>query len=253
MFEHGGVTLSPYPTARSEVRPLRPTERGSLAERLAQVDQLRERVRRLERSAPTRRDLETVPALRSIVQIQAGGVYEIDPGMAGTSLAWGLLAGPSAAGEWGAVIGVPDFGAEAAAGLGVRLDRVICVPSPGEGWVEVLAALIDVVSVVVVRPGGRIAEGVAAKIAARLRTREAALISLGAWPRAEVRLRASQPRWGGAGQGEGHLRARLLRVEAGRGTAPVRRADVWFPAADLTLIAQAPMVTSVSNRHEVSA
>ena len=232
---------------------MRPAERGSLAERLAQVDQLRDRVRRLERSAPARRDLETVPALRSVVQVQAGGVYEIDPGVAGASLAWGLLAGPSAAGEWGAVVGVPDFGAEAAAGLGVRLDRVICVPDPGEGWVEALAALIDVVSVIVVRPRGRIGDGVASKIAARLRTREAALISLGSWPRAEVRLSATRPRWGGAGQGEGHLRARLLTVEARRGTAPPRRAEVWFPAADLTLVAQAPAVTSAPVLREVSA
>jgi hypothetical protein len=241
----GGVT----PAARTLARPSALTSESSAhspeVSRLAQIDQLRERVRRLERSAPTRRDLETVPALRPIVQLQAGGVYEIDPTVAGVSLAWGLLAGPSAAGAWGAVVGVPDFGAEAAAGLGVRLDRVICVPDPGQGWIDAVAALIDVVSVLVVRPTGRIGDGVASKVAARLRTREAALISLGPWPRAEVRLSATRPRWGGAGQGEGHLRARLLNVEARRGTAPPRRADVWFPAADLTLIAAAPMAPAV--------
>ncbi|MFT4263783.1 MAG: hypothetical protein QM572_10405, partial [Nocardioides sp.] len=71
--------------------------------------------------------------------------------------------------------------------------------------------------------------------------REAALVSLGPWPRAEVRLRVDAIRWGGAGAGEGHLRARVLGVEARRGTAPVRRADLWFPAADLALVATAPL------------
>ncbi|UDY24823.1 hypothetical protein [Nocardioides sp. Kera G14] len=220
---------------------------------LEQLDQLRERMRRLERAAPQRRALETLPVLRDLVQLQAGGVYEVDPGAGGASLTWGLLAGPTAAGEWGAVVGVPDFGAEAAAALGVRLERVICVPEPGEAWLEAVAALVDVASLIVVRPptgrAGRVSEAVAGKLAARLRTREAALISLGPWPRAEVRLTASAPRWGGAGQGDGHLRARLLSVEARRGTAPARRVDLWFPAADLTLVAQAPREEVAGRAH----
>lgn len=251
MFEHRRVTSS----APTPIQPLRRGERGDLADRLAQLDHLRDRVRRIERTAPSRRSLETLPVLREIVQLAAGGVYEVDPGAGGASLAWGLLAGPSAAGEWGAVIGVPDFGAEAAAAMGVRLERVICVPEPGEGWLDAVAALIDVVTVLVVRPQGRVSEAVASKIAARLRTREAVLIALGPWPRAEVRLTATRPRWGGAGHGEGHLQARLLSVEARRGAAPTQRADLWFPAADLTLVAAAPAPAVVAHQpwQEVSA
>ncbi|MFT4262481.1 MAG: hypothetical protein QM572_03800, partial [Nocardioides sp.] len=79
---------------------------------LDQIAELRERMRRLERSAPARRELETLPVLRGLVRLQAGGVYEVDPSGGGASLAWGLLAGPSGAGAWAAVVGVPDFGAE---------------------------------------------------------------------------------------------------------------------------------------------
>lgn len=228
-------------------------DHGRVDTRLDQIAELRERVRRLERSAPQRRTLETLPALRGIVQLQAGGVYEVDPAAGGVSLAWALLAGPSAAGEWAAVIGVPDFGAEAAAALGVRLERVICVPDPGESWLEAVAALIDVVSIVVVRPPGRVGEAAAGKVAARLRTREATLISLGPWPRAEARLRATQPRWGGVGRGEGHLRARVVGVEVRRGTAPPRRTELWFPAADLTLVVAAQVAVPAAPLQEVSA
>src|SRR6478752_1108647 len=160
--------------------------------------------------------LETHPALAGLVQLRAGGSYAVDS----ASLALALLAGPSRAGSWSAVVGVRDFGAEAARALGVDLDRTVLVPEPGEQWLEVVAALVDVVTVVLVQPHGKVTEQVAAKLGARLRKRSAALVVLGDWPRAEVRLTSSSPSWNGVGTGHGHLRARRLLVEAQRGTAP---------------------------------
>lgn len=127
-----------------------------------------------------------------------------------------------------------DFGAEAAYSLGVDLDRTVLVPDPGDQWLEVTAALVDVVTVVLVRPRGRVPERVAEKLGARLRKRSAALISLGDWPRAEVRLTTREPAWSGVGDGHGHLRARRIVVEAQRGSAPPRRGALWFPAEDQT-------------------
>src|SRR5690349_16159996 len=130
--------------------------------------------------------LETHPALAGLVQLRAGGSYSVDS--AGLALA--LLAGPSKAGSWAAAVGVSDFGAEAARALGVDLDRTVLVPDPGEQWLEVVAALVDVTTVVVVRPPGRIAASSAEKLAARLRKRGAALVAWeaarGDWPRCEV-------------------------------------------------------------------
>ncbi|SFB70668.1 hypothetical protein SAMN04487968_10156 [Nocardioides terrae] len=223
---------------------LNPAERAEQSDKRAQIAGLRERISRLQgRPGEAARPLDTHPALAGIVQLRAGGTYAVAPEHGGAGLALAMLAGPSAVGGWGAVVGMPDFGVEAAAGLGVRLDRTVLVPDPGSLWLETVAALVDVVTVVVVRAPGRVTEAQASKLAARLRTREAALVSLGAWPRADVRLAVETPRWAGAGRGEGHLRARQVTVAVQRGTAPPRRTELWFPDGELRLRhAEAPVV-----------
>ena len=197
------------------------------------VADLRGRMARLE-AGTTAPPLETHPALAGLVQLRAGAAYSVDS----ATLALALLAGPSRAGGWCGVVGVPDFGAEAAVALGVDLGRTVLVPDPGEQWLEVTAALVDVATVVVVRPSGRVVPSAAEKLAARLRKRGAALVAWettpGDWPRCEVRLTTREPAWSGLGDGHGHLRARRLVVEAQRGTAPPRRGALWFPAEDQT-------------------
>jgi len=197
---------------------------------LAEIDRLRERMRRME-SGPGGLDqpeLASLPGLSQVLRLRAGGSYQVE----GASLALALLAGPSRGGAWCAVVGMPDFGVEAAAELGVVLERTILVPEPGEAWLEATAALVDVASLVLVRPGGRVPEGVAAKMSARLRKRGAALVALGPWPRAEAAAQILAPRWTGLGRGEGHLRAREVVVEVRRGAGPPRRTTLLFPGAD---------------------
>ena len=210
------------------------------------IAQLRSRMAGMQDGMP-RLPLETHPALAGLVQLRAGGSYSVDS----ASLALALLAGPSKAGSWAAAVGVSDFGAEAALALGVDLDRTVLVPDPGDQWLEVVAALVDVVTVVLVKPLGRVPAGVAETLGARLRKRSAALVVLGDWPRAEVRLTTTSPAWGGVGAGHGHLRSRRILVEAQRGTAPPRRGALWFPAEDLTYrrideIAAVPAVEAAS-------
>lgn len=194
-----------------------------------------------------RRPVETHPALAGVLQLHAGSSYEVDS----ASLALALMAGPSRAGDWCAVVGVPDFGALAAAEVGVDLDRTVLVPEPGEHWLEATAALVDVASLVVVRPPARVAPAVAEKLGARLRKRGAVLVALGSWPRCEARLTAVEPQWSGVGRGVGHLRSRRLVVGVQRGAAPVRRTTLWFPAEDLAVrraepvLAEAPTDTRV--------
>ncbi|MFT4081356.1 MAG: hypothetical protein QM638_02115 [Nocardioides sp.] len=196
--------------------------------REAEIEQLRARMRRLER-ASTGRELTTHPVLADLLRLRTGSAYAVGD----VGLALLLLAGPSAAGEWCAVIGEPDLGVLAAAETGVNLERTILVPQPGECWVEATAALIDVATLVVLRPPGRVPVGLAERLAARLRARDAALVCLGRdWPRAEARVTLGDPRWVGPGQGEGHLRARRVEVEVRRGTAPARRTTLWFPSVE---------------------
>jgi hypothetical protein len=190
------------------------------------VDQLRERIQTLHQGIP-RAPLATHPALTELVRLHTGEVYAVDS--AGLMLA--LLAGPSRAGAWSAVVGVADFGIEAAVELGVDLSRTLLVPEPGDSWLEVVAALVDVVSVVVVRPPSEVGARTAARLSARLRTRSTALVVWGSWPRCDVLLSRDDPRWEGVGRGHGHLRARRLTVTAHRGGAPPRRMTLWMPGA----------------------
>lgn len=183
-----------------------------------------------------RASLPMHPALSGVVRLQAGASYEVD----GLGLAMALLAGPSRAGEWCAVVGIPDFGAEAAAEIGVDLARTVLVPEPGEQWLEVAAALIDVTPVLLLRPGGRVAPSVAERLGARLRKRSAVLLVQGAWPRCESRLSLEEPVWSGLGQGHGQLRARRVAVCVRRGAAPPRRTDLWLPDPEAGVRRAAP-------------
>ena len=58
--------------------------------------------------------------------LHAGATYAVDS----ASLALALAAGASQAGEWVGFAGCADFGAEAAAELGIELSRTVLVPDP---------------------------------------------------------------------------------------------------------------------------
>lgn len=173
---------------------------------------LRSRMGELERTRVDDGVLRTDPALAQLLPgggLQPGGVYSVH---GATSLIMALLAGPSAEGAWCAVVGMPGFGAEAAARLGVALDRIVLVPHPGDHWFSATAALADAVSVVVTVPGSRVGEAEAARLAARLRQRRAVLLVCGAWPRVDARLGVASSRWTGVGEGTGYLATRELTV-----------------------------------------
>jgi len=41
------------------------------------------------------------------------------------------------------VVGVPEFGVEAASSFGIDLERLVLVPNPGDQWLAVTAAIAD--------------------------------------------------------------------------------------------------------------
>lgn len=185
------------------------------------------------------------PALADLVQLRTGAAYQVDR----ASLGLTLLAAPSHEGSWTAVVGAADLGIEAAAELGIDLTRTILVPDPGEQWVEATAALIDVVSVVLLRPPAAVPAHTANKLAARLRKRSSALVVWGDWPGAEARLRVLSSRWSGAEGGHGRLRSRQVRLGVQQGTSPERCAELWFPSA----AGPVERVVDVAARVEVTA
>lgn len=193
-----------------------------------------------------RRDERLLPVPAALTGLLPGGglvpgsTYSVTPG----ALLLALLAEPSRGGSWCGVIGLPELGAEAAEQAGLSLDRLALVPHPGERWFTVLATLAEVVPVVAVRPGGRVRDGDAARLAARLRSSESVLLVAGPWPRAEATLSMSAPRWSGIGPGHGYVTARdvLVTITSKRLPAP-RQARLALPDAVGGLSA-APAATS---------
>jgi hypothetical protein len=193
------------------------------------VQELRQRVLRMQ-GARVVRTLESLPGLAGVIWLKTGGAYATDS----PSLAMALLAGPSQAGEWVAVVGVSDFGLEAAASYGLDLDRTVIIPRPGEHWLSVTAGLLEVAGVVVVSPYAAVTDSQAERLRSRLRQKDAALICLGDWPRADATLRVTGSTWIGLGQGYGHLTGRQVEVVVSSGGAP-HAVSLWLPAPDQTV------------------
>jgi hypothetical protein len=202
LFEHRGVS----------VRPL------EIADPQQVLDQLRGRIAALQ-GGPTRLTVPVLPALEGLVTLRTGGVYGVDSATLGMALA----AGASRAGEWVGFAGWDDFGVEAAHQQGIVLSRTVLVPTPGEHWLEVCAALADVLKVVVLRPPGLVDAKSASILEARLRARSAVLVVQGEWPRCEARISAERVEWQGLAGGRGRLRERRVSLVSRRpGRAPVR-------------------------------
>ena len=141
-----------------------------------------------------------------------------------------LLALMSAQPEaWIAVVGMPDFGALAAAEMGVDLSRLGLIPDPGPDPLQVISALADGVDVIAaVSPvEGAVGRAVIRSmglpparqrvLTGRLRQGGAVLLVVGRWPGADLVFTVREVRWSGIGQGYGRLRDRELDVRvAGR-------------------------------------
>jgi hypothetical protein len=155
-----------------------------------------------------------------------------------TSLLLALLAAPTAAGSWAAVVGMPELGVAAAAELGVAVGRLALVRDPGMEPAGVVAALLDGMDVVAVARG-RLTEAHARRLSARARHRGAVLLTVGPWPGVDLELRGADSTWHGLYDGAGYLTHRELRVNTrGRGTAArPQEANVHLPAQGGTISA----------------
>lgn len=184
-----------------------------------EVARLRARIERIERTNRVGSDAPVLPAPAAIAGLLPGGglrtgsVYALDRSM---PLLLALLGEPSRAGTWCAAIGVPELGVEAARAAGAELERLVLIPRPAERWLSVVATVAEVMGLVAVRPGGRVRDQDAARLAARLRERGTVLLVQGAWPQAEARIEVGELRWSGLGDGHGHLQ----RLEATLGVSP---------------------------------
>nr|WP_143109842.1 hypothetical protein [Agromyces sp. CF514] len=194
------------------------------APRAARVEELQARIRGMQSTRLETKAVPTHPVFADVLPggtLREGTIVQVEGSM---TLLMALLAGPSADGRWAAIVGMPEFGVEAAARFGIALERLALVPDPGDQWLAVAAALADVIPVVAVRPTGQVSPAEASRLQARLRQRGTTLLVTGAWPGSDARLGVEASEWHGLERGHGHLvdREVVVRV-AGRGEF-VRRA-----------------------------
>lgn len=178
--------------------------------RVAELHQLLQR----HETTPAAGSVPVHPVLTGLFPggLRAGAVYTLQGSM---SAALALLAGPSTAGSWCGVVGVPDLGIEAAVDWGVWLERLALVPKvPAEDWTMVVASLVEVCALVVAAPPEHISAGEVSRLLARLRTSGSTLVVLGEWPRPAARLTGRIVRWDGLYDGHGYLSAATLRLES---------------------------------------
>jgi len=233
MFEYGEMPQAAVsaPSVSSTGALARPhTVRETADDPGETVRELQARIRQMQATRLDTRRLPTHPAIARLLPgggLQEGSVYSV---VGSGTLLMALLAGPSAAGSWCGVVGVPEFGVEAASRFGIDLDRLVLVPKPGDQWLTVTAAIADVLGVVVARPPKQASDSNIARLAARLRQRGSTLIVLGSWPQSEAILTLSNSDWSGIGQGDGYLAARqaTVTVTSRLGGRP-RSARLWLP------------------------
>ncbi len=210
------------------------------------VGEVRRLRAQLERVQGRRMDAAVLPTHPSLAELlpggglRAGAAYSVAPS---SSLLLSLIARPSREGAWCAAIGMPELGAEAAAALGVALERLVLVPDPGPRWLSVAATLAEVMPVVAVRATGRVSEAEASRFMARMRDRGATLLVQGVWPQAEAALQIGESEWRGLGDGHGYLSSRAVTVTVQSRRSPVpRRARMLLPDREGSL---APMPGTV--------
>lgn len=154
-------------------------------------------------------------------------------GPAATSLALALIARAATGGAWVAAIGLPELGVEAAAELGVPLERLVLVAagrSPAQ-WAERVAVAADGFELVLTAPP-RGAERTGRQVRQRIQARGAVLVTVGAAATfgSDVDLGTAASRWHGLGEGHGCLLGRRLTVTSGGRRVPrPRTAELTLP------------------------
>jgi hypothetical protein len=151
-------------------------------------------------------------ALRSAFPqgLRAGAAYSVSGSL---TLALVLLAEACRRGPGAASSGCPGSGMEVAAHQGLDLDRVLLVPAPGDQWSTVVAALAEIVPVVLAAAGPAASRRGRATGGAAARARLHAAAEAGDLAGRPGDLHASPAGWRGLGEGHGCLLSRRIAVE----------------------------------------
>jgi len=168
-------------------------------------------------------------------------------GSAAMSCALAVLVAPTQAGSWAGVVGLPSCGVQAAADLGVSLERTVFVADPTSGSqassqqadaAAVLSALVDGVDVLLLAHHvvNSLSPSLLRRLQTRVQSRGGILVVVNETNpstsslSADIRLTATTEQWQGVGSGHGHLqRRRVLLQLDGRRRARTSAHSVWLP------------------------
>lgn len=179
-------------------------------------------------------DKQSLPVSGVLSDLFPGGLQRGSTlSVSSVSLVFSLLAGPTQAGSWAAIVGFPDAGVAAAEELGVELKRCAFIPFfTAATTAKVVAALIDSVDVVVLRNTNSISSADVRRLTARARERRCVLVlNQCTWPGiTPLTLKTGVPIWQCTANGRGRLKGRWMRVSAsGRGSmSKSKEAEVWL-------------------------
>jgi hypothetical protein len=164
-------------------------------------------------------------------------------GVAARSAALALAVRAVSDGAWLAVVGIDDFGIEAATELGIPAARVVAVAAatPQE-WAERITAAADGFELILtVPPSGaeRMMPTVMRRVRQRLRARGSVLVLVprgvgdSGFAGVDVEIVTTGGQWLGIGAGHGRLIARRVAVRSsGRRVPRPITVDCWLPGPD---------------------
>lgn len=140
-------------------------------------------------------------------------------GNGGWSVGFALAGAAASTRGWVAMVEVGNAGFRSAQEVGLPLERLLVLQSiPVSKLSSVVAALVEVVEVVVVNPRRPIKVRDARRLRARIQEQQALLISLDGgrhWPdKLDVELETGTNRWTGLGSGHGVLQSREFEIVA---------------------------------------
>ncbi len=168
--------------------------------------------------------------------IPKGTFVGVTAGAGGFSVALTLAGEVTKSRGWVAVCGLGSLGLAAAEELGVDLERLVMVPSPGSRWADVMAALIDGFDMVLASPGSTVSREVARRLAARARQRGSVVVLMDPteWPESpDLVVTVLACNWEGLEGGYGCLGGRMMdiRLAGRRARGRSFRRTLWLPAS----------------------
>jgi hypothetical protein len=159
-------------------------------------------------------------------------------GQASTTFALALAAEAVRQGAWLVVVDVPWLGVEAAAELGVPLERLVGVDTGASGsssaWVDAMGAAADGFDLIITSVP-RVSAASVRRVQQRVKARGAVLLTLASGDDEmlvpDIQVDAVDSEWTGLGDGHGHLAGRRVRaVATGRRWPRSRSTGLWLPA-----------------------